>query len=288
LGAQLTWYVVTNADVLIVGRLLGQSTVGVYALTLAIATAPLQKITSLVARVAFPIFSRVQADHETLKRYLLAITEGLSLICFPLAIGLALEASKFVPVVLGEKWNEAVVPMQLLSVLTAMRAIAPLIPQVLNVIGGVRFSMYNGVLAAIVAPVAFYVGAEKAGLAGVAAGWIITIVLTSPPVYWAVMKRTGLSVHRYLKSLWPAVSACCVMTLSVLGLRWFLSGTNVEPVWQLLFEIAAGALAYLGTVLALHRDRLVTFLSVIRRGQADSPPQPAGSPVQVAVEDTNR
>ena len=78
------------------------------------------------------------------------------------------------------------------------------------------------------------------------------------------------------------------MVLAVLSLRSYLNGTGVALVWQMLCEIAVGALAYLGTVLVLHRDRLVKFLSVIRRGQLDSGEPPAESPAQGAVDGTSR
>jgi O-antigen/teichoic acid export membrane protein len=281
LGAQVAWYVVANADFVIIGRILGQAAVGVYSLVFSIAATPVEKITSLVSRVAFPMFSRVQGDHPALRRYLLTLTEGLALACFPLAIGLALEADRFVPVVLGAKWLSATRPLMLLAVLGAVRSIQPLIPQVLNVIGGVRFAMYNGVLMGVVAPIAFYFGAKQAGLVGVATGWFVVFAITSPPIYWAVMSGIHLSLRAYLRALWPAISGCIVMAGAVLAVRQLHAGPAPASISGLLIEVASGAVAYTGTILLVHRRRLSSVLALIRsRGlRADAPaPGPSYAP----------
>lgn len=287
LGGQLAWYVVTNADLLIIGRVLGQAAVGVYSLVSSIAATPVEKVASLVVRVAFPMFARVRDDLPALRRYLLTLTEGLALICFPLAVGLALEADKFVPVVLGDKWGAAVGPLMLLAVLGGMRSVSPLISQVLLSIGGARFAMHIGVLMAIIAPVAFYIGAIQMGLTGVAAGWLVSFALTAPPVYWVVMRRIELSGRSYLRALWPAVSGCLAMATAILLARWLCQESGVDPVRSFLIETAGGGVGYLGTVLTLHRRRLSSFVSMVRQREAGAAtlgdhPEGASGPGQSA------
>src|SRR4029077_18333826 len=111
--SRVAWYVQTNSDFLVAGRVLGQVALGAYTLGWTIASAPVDKITALVARVAFPVFASVQDDLAALRRYLLTLTEGLAVLSFAAGIGLALVADDFVLVVLGPKWEAAIMPLRL-------------------------------------------------------------------------------------------------------------------------------------------------------------------------------
>src|SRR2546427_10132771 len=77
LVGRLSWYTYSNADFLVAGRLLGKAALGLYEVGWNVANIPIEKITSLVGQVTPAVFSAVQTDHATLRRYLLSITEGL-------------------------------------------------------------------------------------------------------------------------------------------------------------------------------------------------------------------
>src|SRR2546425_8629430 len=98
---RLAWYVYSNADFLVAGRILGKVALGLYEVGWNLANVPIEKITSLVGQVTPAVFSAVQRDHAALRRYLLRVTEGLALITFPASLGLALVAPDFVLLTLG-------------------------------------------------------------------------------------------------------------------------------------------------------------------------------------------
>ncbi len=51
LGSRVAWYTYSNSDFMVAGRMLGQSALGAYEMAWTIASAPVDKITSLVTRV---------------------------------------------------------------------------------------------------------------------------------------------------------------------------------------------------------------------------------------------
>lgn len=277
LGGQLAWYVVSSTDLVIVGRLLGTAATGMYTMAFTIASTPVEKITALVGRVAFPLFSHVRNDLPAMRRYFLLLTEGLALAGMPLAIGLALTADRFVPVVLGQKWLDAVLPLAILALLATIRSFTPMITHVLNAIGRQRFAMYNGFLMAGVAPIAFIVGAKLWGLPGVALGWLAVMAISLPFVTWATLQGIQLPFRTYLGALGPATSACAIMTVAVLAARFTLARTGLPLLSVFLIEVSAGAVAYIGAVLLFHRERIASIRSVLRR-QPDPPaPAPGGA-----------
>ena len=128
---RLSWYTYQNADFAIVGRVLGKAALGAYTIGWEIATLPVERVSALVGQVTPGVFSTVQADRPALRRYYLAVIEGLAFITFPGAVGIALTAPLLVPVLLGDRWGGAILPLQLLAFYAGLRSIDTVTPQVL-------------------------------------------------------------------------------------------------------------------------------------------------------------
>ena len=266
LVTRLSWWVAVRADYLVAGRMLGQTALGVYSVASTIAVLPAEKITGLVSRVSFPLFSAIQHDQPALRRYLLVLTEGLALASFPLAFGLALVTDEFVFVVLGAKWADAILPLRILAILTTLRAIYPVVPQALTVTGGARFIMWVGVATAVVAPVAFYLGSWW-GTTGIAVTWCVLQPSNVVPVYWLLKRRLNVTIPQYLRSLSPALTASLAMGLVV----WLLKA-GLPAQWpsrdRFVIEVLGGGAAYGLLVLTLHRDRLRALLDLVRSSRS--------------------
>ncbi|MGH8581103.1 MAG: oligosaccharide flippase family protein, partial [Gammaproteobacteria bacterium] len=101
-------YVSSKVDLVVIGRVLGDTALGVYTVAATIASMPLDKVTSIVNQVATPYFSERQIDKPALRHLLLTITQALALITFPAAFGMALIARDFVLLALGEKWQDII------------------------------------------------------------------------------------------------------------------------------------------------------------------------------------
>ena len=270
LVGRLAWYVQANADFLVAGRVLGQRALGVYSVGWTLASVPVDKVSSIAARVTPAFFSAVQTDRAALRRYLLVLTEALALITIPLAWGLALVADEVVLLVLGEKWQAVTGPLRILAVVASLRAVVTLLSQVLNATGHSRFSMYKATLDAILLSAAFWVGSGW-GIVGIAAAWLTIYPLLVVPVYWFVFRNIAMPPAQYLRVIWPALSGALVMAAAVITLKLVL-----PPTWELplrfLIEVSAGAGVYLAILLVWHRERLgiITQRLVELRSQTES------------------
>src|SRR2546427_4285273 len=250
LVGRLAWYVYSNADFLVAGRLLGTAALGLYEVGWNMANVPIDKITSLVGRVPPAVFSAVQTDHAALRRYLLRITEGLALITFPASLGLALVAPDFVLLTLGEKWHGAIVPLQLLALSAGFRAVTPLLPQVLNAVGQFRFAMRYGALCAVVLPTGFYLMGKRWGTVGLALVWVVVFPLLVLPVYRRVSETIELSSREYVRALWPAVSASLLMAATVFTVK-STAGEYMSRAVSFGAQVVAGIVVYGLTCVAL-------------------------------------
>ena len=261
--ARVAWYVYSNADFAVVGRVLGKAALGAYTLGWTISSIPVDRVTSLVGSVTPAVLSAVQHDRLALQRYLQSLTEGLALVTFPAAVGIALIADEFVVVVLGEHWRPAIVPLQLLALSAALRSVSPLLPPVIVATGHTRRNLQFNVLAAVILPFLFYLGTYW-GTAGVAAAWVVGHPVVVMSVYLAyALHVTGLRLSGYLRSLSPAAGATFLMAAVVLSVRFASLSTWPMNV-RLGTQVLSGVAAYVAIVYFAHGARLRALWSLVR------------------------
>jgi PST family polysaccharide transporter len=260
--ASIAWYVFRSADMTVIGRQLGELPLGAYTLAWTLASLPVDRISSLVARATPSIFARVQDSPVALRRYVVILTEALAFVTAPAAVGLALVADDFVVVVLGPTWRPAIAPLRLLSLAAVFRSTVPILGQVLVATGQSRRNMEGTIGIAIILPLLFLLG-SRWGLSGVALVWLLVFPLASYALYMRhALAASNLSPAGYLKALWPAVSAALAMTAAVLMVHQGL--LSVRPPLRLAVEVLTGAATYLAVIYIVHRGRLVVFLSTLR------------------------
>ena len=261
--ARIAWYLYSNADFAVVGRVLGKVPLGGYTFGWQISSIPIERVTSLVMGVTGPVFSAVQHDKAALRRYLRNLTEGLAFITFPAAIGLALVADVFVLALLGERWRPAIAPLRLLALSAALRSITPLLPQIIVSTGHARRNMQFAIAATILMPGLFYVG-TRWGAAGVAGAWVLGYpILVMPMFLLKVLRITGMSLGSYTRALTPAAGATLVMAAAVLGVR-FASPVTWPAGVHLAAQALCGAAVYAAVLYGAHRRRIREFWKLLR------------------------
>jgi PST family polysaccharide transporter len=262
--ARVAWYFYSNADVTIVGRVLGKDALGAYSLGWNIASLPVERVSALVTGVTPAVFSAVQHDRLALQRYLRVLTEGLAFITFPAAVGIALVAEEFVLLALGDHWRPAILPLRLLALSAAVRSVSSLLPQILVSIGHAKRNMQVTMLATLILPALFYAG-TRWGTGGVAAAWVIGHpVFVLPLFLFPALQVTGMRLSDYLRALAPAVWMTAVMAVVVLAVRWVTPSS-----WSLGARLAAlvltGGAVYSALVLAAYRERVQSLRSLVRQ-----------------------
>lgn len=263
LVTRISWYTYSNADFVIVGRILGVAPLGIYKMAWGFSSAPMQKIVEIVTRVTPAVFSAVQSDLAALRRYVLMITEAMALLTLPASVGLALVADDFVRFALGSTWLGVIVPLRLLGGYVAMRTISTIPSQVLTIIGETRFTMKNGLFALVFMPSAFLVGSHW-GSAGVATAWIVAYPVIVAPVYIRLFRRIEMRLSSYLSAVGPSVSGTLAMAAAVLTLRLALPA-DLAPVARLASQIGCGGGAYALWLFLFHRRRIIRVVGGVRR-----------------------
>ena len=112
-----------NVDYIIVGRILGAATLGIYTLSYRIPELVINSVNSVVGTVAFPLISRISSDKENLRSTYFGYIRYIALFTFPIGFGLALVSPLFVETFLSENWLPVIVPMELISIALAVSSV---------------------------------------------------------------------------------------------------------------------------------------------------------------------
>lgn len=263
LFSRVAWYLYSTADFLVAGRVLGKSPLGAYSMAWTLASVPVEKVTALVMRVTPSFFSAAQQDLQTMRRYLVLLTEGISLIALPAAVGLSIVADDFVRTVLGEKWLPAIMPLRLLAAYAAVRSVSPLFAPVLMALGRTRAVLNNNLLALLLLPSAFFIG-SRWGTVGIAAAWMFAHPIVVATIGRVTLREIDLSFARYLRALWPALSCALIMGIAVVLIRVAVP-VNMPSALRLALQVGTGAAVYAVLLMTWHRDRVRGFRNVIAR-----------------------
>lgn len=263
----IAWYVYSNADFLVAGKMLGEKPLGAYTVAWTISSAPIEKIGNLLTGVTPAFFSAVQNSKFELRRYFLRITEALACATVPASIGIALTADYLVPVLLGPRWAGVVGPLRLLGILVAFRSLTTVLPRLLTAVRDTQFVMRVAVSSAIVMPLGFLV-ASRWGTDGIAAAWIIMYPPLTLPLYHRIFRRIGTNTREYISAVMPAVVASAVMTVAVLLLR-----RSLPPHWSLTVRsfvvVISGVLCYGLALVVLYRRRMIQLFRAFRTMRND-------------------
>lgn len=236
-------YFVSQADVLIGAKLLGKEVLGLYTVALELASLPLDKAMGAVNPVIFSAVSRKQDQRQALQDGLLKAFRWLAYLTFPLVAGLASVATEFIPLVLGKAWSGAVLPLQLVALVIPLRMINALMSTAVNGVGRADVVLRNTLVAAVVLPAAFLVGARW-GAPGLAMAWVVGMPVVFVLNFWRSCQAIGISARQVLRAMWLPTLAVGSMLLALLLLRQVLP-TNLPP-WALLATLVpVGAVVYL-------------------------------------------
>jgi O-antigen/teichoic acid export membrane protein len=262
LVSRVAWYAYSSADQTIVGRLLGKDALGAYSFATTFSTTISQEISSVVIRVVPGVFSSVQDRRDQLRRYFLILTELLAYLTLPVSFGIAVTADLLVRIVLGPQWDAVVVPLQVLCLYAAFYSCQILNAHVLLWTGQFRANMWLNVLAAVLLPIAFYIGAQG-GLPGVAWSWVIAFPLVNVPAFVIGFRTIRIGLRAWVKAIWPALAASLAMYAAVLALRGALPDAMPAPV-QAALSVAAGGLVYAAVLWGFFRRRVVAVVDFLR------------------------
>lgn len=179
-------YLFQNIDNVVIGKILGAASLGLYDMAYRISQLPITEVTTVVEKATFPVYVKIAEDKSRLKKAFTKSVLITSAVVIPISLVFLLIPDVIVSVVLGEQWLEAATILQVLALLGMLKALMLTVnaliigvnkQEMLTIINFVSFV----VLASVIIPFTKEWGLVGAGYAG-----ILSTLVTFPIVIYCV------------------------------------------------------------------------------------------------------
>lgn len=166
----------TQADKMLVGRLLGAEALGLYGRTYQFLMLPANLIGKVGDKVLFPALASVQSEPERLIRGFSRAVFGTTLVTLPLSILLVILTPEVVRITLGDEWSEIIPPFQIFAAGLLFRTSYKTSEAVARAMGAVYARAWRQWIYAAAVCVGVFIGSHW-GLVGVTTGVTLAIAL---------------------------------------------------------------------------------------------------------------
>ena len=255
-GLAIVVFLTRELDNLAIGKLLGMDMLGYYVVAYGLANIPSTYLSAVLAKVLFPMFSKLQND-----RVALGVEYGrgmrvLAAIAVPLSVGIAVLAPEIIAVLYGPKWAAAAPPLQILAVFGGCRALWMLNGYLYNAIGKPQIDFYVSLSRLILMGALLYPLTVSYGILGASVAVTLPMVLQFLAGIAMSQRFIGVPMATVLRPCAVAMGQGAVLAAVLLGAKTFVSS---GPLVSLAVLIAVGGLACLALnaheVLVVWRSR---------------------------------
>jgi teichuronic acid exporter len=283
------WYLYSNLDYAFVGNFSGPEILGFYALAFQLASLPAEKLTANINKIAFPTFCRLQHDRLRLRDWFVRLQMLIGFIGMPVMVGMALVVKDALGAILGDHWDQAVVPFQLLSLSGLFRIYTSMFPMLFNALGRPDLNFKFSLVCAFLFPACYY-GAALAGsygaaprgaMIGVCLVWMIIFPIVVMGLVHITRGVTSVGLRDLFWSQRAVAAGTVFMAALVLALQWSLR--DLPRLERLALAIGAGVIAYAGPMFFFCRRTVLLDLWLLWRevkGRTDEHSIP-GNPEKV-------
>lgn len=257
-------YAVRNLDNVLVGAVLGASTLGIYNKAYNLLMMPIRQFNAPIGGVLTPALSRLQNDPARFRTFFTQTVAGIAFVTVPVVAFLFADARNAVLTVLGDQWLEAVSVFRYLAPAALFTAVVVAPTWLCLALGNsgraMRWSLVSAPLTLTAVAVALPFGINMVALA---------FSLSWTPAFLAFVvyasRGTPVSVLDMTRAAAPAAGASAIAAT----VAWLLSARTSEAFvapGALLLNAAVFALVYLlgfgalGGLRAFPLQRVVTHL----------------------------
>ena len=251
-GFNIFNYFARNADYLLIGRFLGAQNLGYYTLSYNIMLYPLLNISAVIGRVMFPVYSQLQSDDVSFRNIYMKVAGAISIITFPMMLGIIVIAEPFVLGVFGSQWSPVIILLLILSPIGIIQSVGTTVGAIYQAKGRTDWMLRWGVVAGLLIILSFVIGLQW-GIVGVATAYAIVSIILIYPCFAIPFKLINMPV-RDLSSVLSRPFLCSLtMFLSLLGLKYVLP-ISLSNVMALAILISTGIITYLSVSWVINRE----------------------------------
>jgi len=260
-GSNLLARLIFDVDYLIIGLLLGAQALGYYTLAFRLPEALILNIFFVLSTVLFPLYSQVRGEPERLRDGYLKSVQIQTLYGVTSGVGLAILAPVVVPLLFGQPWVDAVVPLIFLALYAAVRSLGAGANDVYKALGRPGLSIGISVVRLVILVPALLL-ATRWGIVGVAFAQLVVALVFACGMQAVAARVMKIRPRRLVRAALPGL--VCGAAVAAAGL-----GTLALPFLGPLLTTAMVVVTGVGLVYAILRLRFTALhdelLKLVRR-----------------------
>jgi len=264
IASQAFWFVQTQADIFIGGRVYDPHRLGLYTTALFLAQILTAKFVPPMNEVAFSAYARLQHDRAGLA---FAFARSVRLVLFvalPFYAGMAITAEPLVLTVLGPHWAEAVPIVRWLACAMPFVTVQILFAPVTNALGRPRLAVHGSIAGAIIMPTAFAIAVTVgSGPEAMARAWLFAFPLLMLVTAAISLPAIGLPVAAFVRAIRPPLLAVAGMIALLLPVAALLP--PAPPLVRLALLVAVGVAGYALSTALFARETIGELLALVRK-----------------------
>jgi O-antigen/teichoic acid export membrane protein len=236
-ASQILFHLYTNVDYQIVALFIGKAATGLYTLAYMVVLEPCKVIGEVIIQIAFPTFAKLKYHKDRLIGQFIDFTR-MNLVVMLLFLGVVfVSADELMLAFWGPERSPAAPIMQVLCFVGVLRAVSFVPPPLLDGIGRPGLTLRYMVVASVVLPVSFVVGAvtlgDALGALSVAIAWAVGYPIAFAVLAYLALNQLELSAGGYLKKV-IGIPICATIAMAIsAGVRWLVL-PHVSPLLSLL------------------------------------------------------
>lgn len=261
-GYTILNYIARNVDYFLIGRYLGQDALGYYTLAYRIMVYPIQNISGIINKVMFPVLSKVQDDNRLISKAYLQIAATVSLVTFPLMLGVMVLSDPFVKVVLGEKWLPVITLLVILAPVGLLQSINSTVGAIFLIKDRTEALLKWGIFSAAIVIGAFTYGLQY-GIEGMAWAYLATSIVLFIPSLAIPMRFIDLPVNKVLRATLKPLLGGLLMLGILVAIRSFIPASFDANTLVFAGLVLTGILIYAGYTWTFNRTSVLQIRELI-------------------------
>jgi PST family polysaccharide transporter len=249
-GASALSWLVLYIDYIVIGRIAGAVTLGLYVLAFIVSSGPVNALVQAVRNVALPGFSRLDRTKSAeyfVSSFAVMLTAGLLV-----GVLLATLAIPTVTFVYGPTWLGSAGALAVLAIFGAMRVVLDLMATFLIARGASRHVLLVQAAWVVALVPAMVLGVQAWGLVGAGFAHLFVGFIVVLPAYMLALNRQGVPSLALVRTAVPPVCAAVLAAAAI-----WASTQATESSWQaLVLGSSIGILVYLALLRRWLRSRL--------------------------------
>jgi PST family polysaccharide transporter len=226
-----------NLDNLIIGKILGASSLGIYSRAFQLFAIPASFFGTIYDDVLFPILSSKQSNTKILSMFYIFSISFCLLVLLPISLILLFNAELLVNLLLGKNWTEVVLPFQILIIGLFTRFGAKINKSYLKSLGLVYQGVYFQSIYAVMMLVLCLIGVKLFGITGVAIGVLLTNVINYIQISHKILNVLNYTFKFFLKLHLSAFLNFSPIILVITGVTFFKRTDEIIKIMTTIFLI---------------------------------------------------